>query len=208
MKKTLLRVVRAIVVVMMALSVVVNAENKIGFTSDYIGSDGARVSDGKLHVDPGYKDANFADADGGAFVANGALQHCIWALEKANVANTKYLHFTIKSEDADAIVRIGAYHGFGWDISKLQVFAGSEIGSTEAKEYVIDLSTLPAWDDEGASWTYFNICLQADRPVAFDIYLTDGATDEVPAVETADVIGIFATIAAAAAAVVVFTKKH
>ena len=193
---------------MMALSMFASAENKIGFTSEIAGG----VVDGKLTVYAGYKDAGFVDAEGGAFVANGGLQHCIWAIEKANVANTKYLHFTIKSEDADAIVRIGAYYGFGWDVSKLQVFAGSEIGSTEAKEYVIDLSTLPAWDDEGASWTYIDVALVADRPVNLDMYLTDtdpnAQQGDDPAAETADMIGIFATIAAAAAAVVVFTKKH
>ena len=52
MKKTLLRVVCAIVVVMMALSVVVNAENKIGFTTEIAGG----VVDGKLTVYAGYKD--------------------------------------------------------------------------------------------------------------------------------------------------------
>jgi len=203
MKKTLLRVVCAIVVVMMALSVVVNAENKIGFTTEIAGG----VVDGKLTVYAGYKDAGFVDAEGGAFVANGGLQHCIWAIEKANVANTKYLHFTVKAEDADAVYRIGAYHGHVWDISALEFFTGTELGKTDAKEFVIDLSTLNGWDDENEGWTYIDVALAADRPVNLDMYLTD--TDpNAPAVETADMIGIFATIAAAAAAVVVFTKKH
>ena len=220
MKKTLLRVVCAIVVVMMALSVVVNAETKIGFSADYIGEDGVRVVDGKLHVDPGYKDPDFVDAEGGALINNGAsAEHCIWALPKEEIANTKYLHFVINNDTANTVWRIGAYHGFGWDAAKVQIFAGLQkpadadisayttvTETTNGTEYVVDLSKLSAWDDEGASWTYFNIALDAGTAVNFDIYLTSGPDE--PAVQTADMIGIFATIAAAAAAVVVFTKKH
>ncbi len=206
MKKTLLRVVCAIVVVMMALSVVASAETRVPVTNKVSG--GAGIVDGEFTVYA--KDQTFVGAEtdvstnGITVSSSEAAVHCIWAGTKDVATQYRYLHYVIR-EDMPTLLYfyVGYYTGAGYDQSLLVAVP------VTAGEHTVDLQTeIAGYDLEERAYFCLDIAINANSTVAIDeFYLTDGASEEEPPA-TADMIGIFATIAAAAAAVVVFTKKH
>ncbi|MBO4770792.1 MAG: hypothetical protein J5563_08440 [Clostridia bacterium] len=209
MKKTLLRVVCAIVVVMMALSVVVNAEGKKVYLAP---TQSAGWADGSTFLaDGGYYVGDFifktgADdlsTNGITFTSNADARH-IWAgicsYEDLGIFdNCKYLHYTIPEGETGLYkIELGALD----DATNTKVLTGDQLAPGK---YVEDLSALTC----PVGYCYIVLYNAGGKTTVInDFFLSDSETDEVPAVETADMIGIFATIAAAAAAVVVFTKKH
>ncbi len=137
---------------------------------------------GVMYVPAGFKHDFFVSAEedksdeGITVICNGQDGHAIWADSKDVIAKYKYLHYVIRSDSGYAIRSFGIEYKPGWDIGAVTDF------DFTPGEHVVDLTTMPGFEDDANPYFYMFLALTADTEVVIDqLYLTDVKPEEAPA---------------------------